>query len=168
MYARVRTDKMSGTTVSKDLVSAKYMGSGSTETAIENGRIVLIEGLLANERELRKAVTPAANSPLSALALVATPEVVKSKGFQTIGDFKNAAGDAIRCYRLTSGDNFSVTAEALDNAATIAVGDIVEAQADTKMKVVAAATGLTSGSTKIGTVLAKEGDYYGSRFCRGW
>jgi hypothetical protein len=158
-YARVRTDKMSGTNVSKDLVSAKYMGSGSTATAIENGNIVVIGALLTNERELRKATTPAANSPLASLALVATPEVVKNKDFYTLGDFKNAAGDAIRCYRLNSGDQFSITAEAYDAAAAVAVGDVVEAQASTKVKIVAAATGLTSGSTKIGTVIAIEGDY---------
>lgn len=159
-YACVRTDKMSGTDVAKDLVSAKYMGSGSTATAIENGNIVVIGGFLTNERELRKATTPAANSALGTLALVATPEVVKDKNFYTLGQFINAANVPIRCYRFVSSDIFSVTVEALDHAADIAVGDIVEAQADTKMKVVAQATGLTSGSTKIGTVLAIEGDWY--------
>ena len=158
-YARVRTDKMSGTDVSKDLVSAKYYVS-TTPTAIENGNIVAIGDFLANERELRKATAPAANTPLSKLALVATPEVIKTKSFYTLGEFKNAANEPIRCYRLVTADQFSVTAEAIDAEATIAVGDVVEAQAGTKLKVVAAATGLTSGSTLIGHVVAIEGDYY--------
>ena len=58
------------------------------------------------------------------------------------------------------GDVFSVTAEAVTNAATIAVGDIVELAASTKLKIVASATGLTSGSTKVGTVIGIEGDYF--------
>ena len=157
-YARVRTDKMSGTDVSKDLVSAIYYVS-TTKTAISNGNIVKIGGFETNQREVRKATAPAANTPLNELALVATPEVIKNKDFYTLGDFQNAAGAIIRCYRLRSGDQFSVTSEAYDAAADVAVGDVVEAQADTKMKIVAAATGLTSGSTLIGKVVALEGDY---------
>lgn len=153
MYAYVRTDKMSGTTVAKDLASAKFY-NGSEEAAIENGNIVTLGTYLEGEREVKKATKPAANTPLRDLYLVASPEVVKTKNYYGLGDFRNEAGDVIRCYRLTSADQFSVTKEALDGTAS--VGSIVEAQSSTKMKVVASAT---ADSTKIGTVIALEDEY---------
>lgn len=154
MYAYVRTDKMSGTTLAKDLASAKFYESDS-EAAIENGNIVTLGALIEGEREVKKATAPAADTALRDLYLVASPEVVKTKNYYGLGDFRNEAGDIIRCYRLTSADQFSVTKEALDASADIAVGDIVEAQAGTKMSVVKSAT----GSTKIGTVIALEDEY---------
>ena len=154
MKACVRTDNMSGTVLGKDLVSAKYKVS-TTETAIENGNIVAIGDLLTGEREVRLASTPAANSSLDVLALVASEEIVKDKQYNSLGDFENKAGDIIRCYRLRKGDIFSVTAEALDGEAS--VGKYVEAQAGTKLKVVSA---ITEGSTKVGTVIAVEGIWY--------
>lgn len=156
MKACVRTDNMSGTVLGKDLVSAKYKVS-TTETAIENGNIVVIGGLLDGEREVRLASTPAVNSAFDTLALVASEEIVKDKQYNSLGDFENKAGDIIRCYRLRKGDIFSVTAEALSGTLTNAVGKIVEAQADTKMKVVAS---LTEGSTQIGKIIAVEGNWY--------
>lgn len=147
-YACVRTDNMSGTVLGKNLVSAKFDGE------IENGNIVVIGGLLEGEREVREATTPAADSELRNLALVASEEVVKEKGKNTLAEFRNEEGDIIRCYRLVSGDIFSVTAEALTGTAE--VDSIVEAQASTKMKVVATAT---EGSTVIGKVIAIEGEW---------
>lgn len=153
MYAYVRTDNMSGTTVAKDLASAKFY-NGSAEADIENGNVVTLGAYLDGERELRRATAPAANTKLRDLYLVATPEVVKDKTYYGLGEFINKKGEAIRCYRLTSGDIFSVSKEAL--AGTPAVGSLVEAQASTKLKVVAAAT---SGSTTVGKIMAIEGDY---------
>lgn len=153
MYAYVRTDNMSGTNVAKDLASAKFY-NGSDEAAIENGNIVTLGGYLDGERELKKATAPTASTPLRDLYLVATPEVVKDKNYYGLGDFINEAGSAIRCYRLTPGDIFSVSKEAIDG--TPEVGAVVEAQAGTKLKVVSSASG---SATKIGTVMALEGDY---------
>lgn len=153
MYAYVRTDNMSGTTVTKDLASAKYY-ENEVEKAIENGNIVTLGNYISGEREVRKATAPTATTVLRDLYLVATPEVVKDKNYYGLGDFINEAGTIIRCYRLTPGDIFSVTKEALDG--TAAVGSIVEAQAGTKMKVVASATDST---TTIGKVVALEDEY---------
>lgn len=152
MYAYVRTDNMSGTVVAKDLASAKFYAS-EVEAAIENGNIVTLGGYLEGERELRKATAPAADTKLRDLYLVATPEVVKDKNYYGLGDFINEAGAAIRCYRLTPGDIFSVTKEAVDGEA--AVGSIVEAQAGTKLNIVADAT----GATVVGKVMALEDEY---------
>ena len=62
----------------------------------------------------------------------------------------DAAGTPIRVHLLSQmvGQVFSATAEAFNT--TPAIGDIVEAQAGTKMKVVKTAT---SGSTQIGVVV---------------
>lgn len=154
MYAYVRTDNMSGTVVAKDLASAKFY-NGSAEAEIENGNVVTLGDYLEGERELRKATAPTATTKVRDLYLVATPEVVKDKTYYGLGEFINKKGEAIRCYRLTSGDIFSVTKEALDGDA--AVGSLVEAQAKTKLKVVEAAT---SGSTTVGKIVALEGNYF--------
>lgn len=153
MKACVRTDKMSGTTVAKDLASAKFY-AGEKEAAIENGNIVTLGGYIDGEREIKKATAPTASTALRDLYLVASPEVIKNKNYYGLNEFENAAGEPIRCYRLTPADQFSVTKEALDGE--VAVGSFVEAQASTKMKVVASAT---EGSTVIGKVLAIEDKY---------
>ena len=153
-YAKVRTDNLTGTVFGGDLVSVKYQPS-STDTAIENGNFVKVGALISGEREVHTGSTPAANTALSDIVLIASPEVDKTVSSNTLGEFENKAGDILRGYKLVRG-YFSVTAEALDAAAAIAVGDIVELQAGTKGNVVKT---LTEGSTKVGTVEAIEGDW---------
>jgi hypothetical protein len=153
-YAIVRTDLMSGTKQPADLVSIKYQVS-SVDTAIENGNVALVGALGTGEREVYLASAPAVDSALEGVVLVATPELNYDERLKNLNQFKNEAGEIARGYRLRSGNVFSVTAEAL-TATTPAVGNIVELQADTKLKVVSS---LTSGSTKVGTVIAIEGDY---------
>lgn len=151
-YTVVRTDKLWGTDDRAGVASAKYMGAGTAATAIENGNVVKLDGLLAidatagtYEREIYKAVTPAANDALEVIALVASPEVMYDERKKDLAEFRNEAGDVIRVYRLHHGDIFSVTAEGLTGTAT--VGSVIELQADTKLKAVSSAT---SGSTTIG------------------
>lgn len=153
-YAIVRTDLMSGTKQPADLVSIKYQVS-SVDTAIENGNVALVGALGTGEREVYLASAPTATSALEDVVLVATPELNYDERLKNLNQFRNEAGEIARGYRLRSGNIFSVTAEAL-TASTPAVGNIVELQAGTKLKVVAT---LTSGSTKVGTVIAIEGDY---------
>lgn len=150
-YGVIRTDRMFGTDNRAGLVSVKYMGSGSTETAIENGNIVKLDGLMADEREIYKGVTPAANSKLNEIGIVATPEVMYDERKRNLDEFVNEAGKIARAYRPHSGDIFSVTKDALDGAAAPAVGNVVELKAGIKLNVAASAT---SGSTKVGTIIA--------------
>lgn len=162
-YAVIRTDKMFGTDNRNGLRSVKYMGSGTTETAIDNGNVVVATELLSGtvggttvyEREIYKGVTPAATSNRDDVLLIATPELKYDEiNYRTLDKFTNEAGAVLRGYRLHSGDIFSVTADALTGLnATPAnnIGKIVELAASTKMKVV---TSLTSGSTQIGTIVA--------------
>lgn len=149
-HAIVRTDNMSGTTDGARLKSGKYMVS-TTETAIDNGCVVTIDGLISGETEIFKAVTPTASTALDALYLVASPEINYEKNYANLDTFVNKAGDTLRLYQLVAGNTYSVTAEALDG--TPAVGKIVEAQAKVTPKVVSS---LTSGSTQIGKIIAKE------------
>lgn len=151
-YAVVRTDKMFATDNRAGLVSVRYQPS-ATNTAIENGNVVLLNGLETGSREVYKGATPAANSALKDIVLIATPEVIYDERKRNLTDFRNEAGVIARGYHLHVNDIFSVTKAALDGAATPAVGDVVELKAGTKLNVVAAATGLTSGSTQVGTVV---------------
>lgn len=152
-YAVVRTDKLAGTDVRSLVVSVKYMGSGTTATAIENGNVVLLDSLLSRtvdgstvyEREVYKGVTPAANSNINDIVLIASPEVMYDDRLKSLDDFRNEAGEICRGYVLHSGDIFSVTAEALTGTAS--VGSVIELQAGTKLKAVSSAT---SGSTVVG------------------
>lgn len=149
IHAVVRTDEMLATTASAGLYSVKY-NDGTDFADIDNGHVVALDSLMKNEREIWKAVTPAANSDIKQIVLIATPEVMHDERLRNLSDFYNEAGIDARGYMLHSGDIFSVTAEALDGADTDAKGKIVELQADTKMKVVSAAT---SGSTAIGSIV---------------
>lgn len=151
-YGVVRTDKMFGTDVRSGLVSVRYQPSG-TETAIENGNVVLLSGLETGSREVYKGETPAANSAIGGIVLIASPEVMYDERKRNLDEFRNEAGDIARGYYLHKEDIFSVTKEALAGAETPAVGDVVELKADTKLNVVAAATGATSGSTVVGSII---------------
>ena len=151
-YPVVRIDNMSGTKNPENLVSLRYF-VGTTETAIPNGSIVKLAGLLTGEREVYQAVAPAADTPINELVLVASPELNYDERQTGYDDFTNEPGGvAPRGYRLVENSVFSITADGL-TATTPIVGNIVEAQADTEPKVV---TTLTSSSTQIGKIEAIE------------
>lgn len=159
LHAVVRTDNMAGTDVGTHLESVRYMGAGTTPTAIENGNVVLLNGLLSKtvgsatviEREIYKGVTPAKNSNLKDIVLVATPEVFYDERLHNLDSFINEAGRVIRGYHLHTQDEFGVTIEALnfDNEYTPVVGSVVELMAGTQLNVVAE---LSSGATQVGVI----------------
>lgn len=152
-YSVVRTDKMFGTDNRGGVESVKYMGSGTTATAIENGNVVKLDGLLAvagsnptdYERQIFKGVTPAADSNIDEVVLICSPEVMYDERKKDLAEFRNEAGDVCRAYRFHTGDIFSVTADGLTG--TCAIGSVIELQAGIKLKAVNSAT---SGSTKVG------------------
>ena len=154
-YNVVRTDRMTGTQVDSQLRSFKYLVGGTTETAIENGNVVIYKGLIEGEREVYSADTPAANTPLSKVLLVASPELLSDPRLRNLSDFRNEAGDVCRGYRIVNGDTFGVTVGCFNNTEADApiVGDIVELTGSTKFSAV---TALTSGSTKVGEIIAIE------------
>lgn len=160
-YGVVRTDNMFGTDVRAGLVSIKYIvvsGEGTpespyvkTETAIENGNVLKVGALMDGEREIFEGAAPAANTALSDVVLIASPEVMYDERKRNLDEFINEAGKPCRGYRLHKGDIFSVTKAALDGASTPAVGNVVELKAGTKLNVAASAT---SGSTVVGKIIA--------------
>lgn len=145
----VRTDKMAGTDVRSLLVSVRYQPD-ATETAIDNGNVVLLNGLEADSREVYKGATPAANSAIKDVVLIASPEVMYDERLRNLDDFYNEAGKIARGYRFHTNDVFSVTKDALDGKATPEKGDVVELKAGTKLNVAASATG---GSTVVGKII---------------
>lgn len=148
--AIVRLDNVAATKNPALIKSVKYMGSGSTATAIENGNFVAIGGLVSGEREIHTATTPAVSTTY--FGLIATPEVEYAEdGYHGLDTFENKADAVARAIVLQKGDIFSATAEAF--SATPTVDKLVELQAGTKGKVVATAT---SGSTQVGKVIAVE------------
>ncbi len=156
-YGVVRTDKLMGTDVRSMLESVKYMGSGSTETAIDNGNVVKVDGtLMTGELEIKKGVTPAATDALDSIVLIATPEVMYDERKRNLDEFRNDAGKICRGYHLHSGDIFSVTADAVafnTNESTDGkVGSVVELKADIKLNIKTGSA--TPSSTVVGSVIA--------------
>lgn len=149
MNAVVRTDKMFGTDNRAGLVSVRYQ-PGDTMTAIDNGNVVKIGALEEGSREVYKGVTPAADDAIKDIVLIASPEVMYDERKRNLDEFQNAKGAIARGYHLHTNDIFSVTVEALTCAATPEVGDVVELDAGTKLKVVASAT---EGSTVVGSII---------------
>ncbi len=161
-YGVIRTDKLMGTDVRSMLETVKYMGSGSSATAIENGNVVKVDGTLLTDsdgvtkREIKKGVTPAATSTLDEIVLIATPEVMYDERKKNLDEFRVEAGGLARGYHLHYGDIFSVTADALDfntNETTDGkVDSVVELKAGIKLNVKTGSA--TSGSTVVGKVIA--------------
>lgn len=145
--AIVRLDNVAATKNPALIKSAKYMGDGTTATAIENGMFVAIGGLMEDEREIHVATTPAVDSTY--FGIVTTPEVDYNEiGYNDLDTFENPADEPIRVTILQKGDIYSVTAEGFN--ATPVKDQLVELQAGVKAKVVDEAT---SGSTQIGKII---------------
>ena len=153
IHGVVRTDSMISTGASAGLFSFKYFGADGNAADIDNGCVVKLDGLMEDERELYKGVAPAADTSLSDVVLVGTPEVMYDERLRNLSDFYNEAGVACRGYMLHTGDIFSVTTTGVDAAAEVAVGDVAELQAGIKLKI---AKTLTASSTQVGTVIAVE------------
>jgi len=156
-YCVVTRERMTSESVAAARLSAKYLPSG-TSAAVENGNVVLVGSLVSGEREVYSTSTPAVNSALKSIGLVTTPEVMADERKKNLDEFRNEAGEIITIDKLFSGDIFSITSDGFTAAATVAVGDVVELAASTKLKIVAVATGLTSGSTQVGTVVDLSND----------
>ena len=142
----VRLDNMQGTHDGTKLYSVEFASD------LDNGSVVKLSGLKSGEREIWTGATPAADSKLDEVVLIASPEVMYDERLKNFSDFYNiAANGPMRAYGFCKHDTFSATAEAFDGTPT--VGGVIELQAKTKMKAVASAT---SGSTQIGECIAIE------------
>lgn len=158
-YAIVRTDACKSTKSGNILSGRFYVGT--TPTAIENGNIVKLDGLISGQRDLWKCVAPGAITEGN-LYLVASPEIIYSEELKSSGaleNFRNAAGANLTLIPLEVGDVFSVSDEAItpinDDDGIPAVGSYVTPSATgTKFTEIAAA----SLNTEVfrGKIVARE------------
>ena len=155
-HAIIRTDLMIGTDVGAYLGMGRYLGGdGATPTAIDNGNVVKIGDLIEDERDLRVYTTPAANTPIDQIGIIASPERFYDGLTHGAKDYFNIEGHNLRVYLLagmTSSACFTVTADGFEIAAgaTPEKGWLAELQVGTKMTLVAAATGATVVGKVIG------------------
>lgn len=110
-YCVIRTDLMSGTIQSADLVSLRFYDSAGNVAEVENGVIVELEGYEDGQREVMKAKAATSSSALNDCAIVAAPEVMYDERKKNLDEFINEAGQAVRGYIPRSRNLFSVTAE---------------------------------------------------------
>jgi len=121
--AVVRTDNLAGIVDGSKLVSVRYYVS-TTETAIENGTIVLLDSLIEGTRgagsHVWKAVAPASDSTIDGsnhkLVLVASPEYLYESNYAGLDEYQNEAGKDCLGYVLQHGDTFAVTVDAFASA----------------------------------------------------
>lgn len=146
-YGVIRVENASGITLGKDLFSLKC------ESAIENGHVVVVGDYVSGE--VRAFSTPTADTAMGKVAIIASEEIVKTKGNNTLAEFRNEAGSIARGYRLVSGDIYGLTAECFEG--TPAKGNVVELMAGTKLKTAVSAT---EGSTVVGKIVDVEGKYF--------
>ena len=83
-YGVIRVENASGITLGKDLFSLKC------ESAIENGHVVVVGDYISGE--VRAFSTPAANTAMGKVAIIASEEIVKTKSYNTLAEFINEAG----------------------------------------------------------------------------
>ena len=151
-YAIFNSDLMTAITDASKHVFFKITGS-----AVQNGNVVKIGTLVSGERNVYTYETPARDTALTAIAILTTPELMSDERKKNLNDFINDVDTIARGFMFEKGDVFSVTTDGLTGT-DIAAGDIVELAASTQLKVVAALTGLTAGSTKVGTVIEVVGN----------
>jgi len=154
-HAIIQTDLLAGTDVGAYLGMGRYLGGdGATPAAIDNGHVIKIGDLIEGERDLRVYTTPAANTPIDQIGIIASPERFYDGLTHGAKDYENPEGHNLRTYLLscmTSSSCITLTEDGFEIAAgaTPERGWTAELQAGTKLKLVAAA----SGGTVIGKVI---------------
>lgn len=140
-YTVIRTDLMSGTIQSADLVSLRFYDSQSKQAEVENGVIVKLTGYEDGQREVMKAVAATSTDDLNDCAIVAGVEVMYDERKRNLDEYINEAGQIVRGYIPRSRNMFSVTKEGfVGGTVPSAVGTAVGI--GTGGKIDAAGTGL--------------------------
>lgn len=138
--------------IAENMASTKvgsYLRSGQQATAIENGLLVTLDGLVIGEANLYKTKAPADKADVVYLVdgveLQADEQL--TKGLQ---DFENPAKKPVRLRKPVVGDIFSVSASAITPLTTaVVVGNIVENAGVAKLAEKATATAGTSLTCKV-------------------
>lgn len=122
----VRIDVMSGNKDNSQVKSGMYFANDE-KAAVENGTIVGIGKLMANERELYKVQDVTAADTL--VGIISTPEVIYCEcgvGDGDLSNFINEAGDPVRVHVLHEGDTFSIAN--VDSTEDIPAGKLLVAE----------------------------------------
>lgn len=141
-YAVVRTDNLAGTTVGSLLRSAV------SEKDMQNGSVVKLVKLKDGETEIYSA-EEANGAKMGQFALVAAPEKQPDKREKNVDESTNKKNTPFRCYVLSHGDTFGLTAEGF--SATPEVGHEVGIPASGYTWEVG-----SSVTTAVGTVISIE------------
>lgn len=115
----------------KDKMLAGYNGNlesvkvhnnaGTQEVEITNGVFVVVEGLLAGERETKKARLAGSADAGKDVLFIHNSEVMYDERNYKLADFRIKAGKVARAYRLYDGDIVTLTVDLF--AGSVAVGD---------------------------------------------
>lgn len=120
--AIVRKDKMLAG-YNGNLESVKVHNNAGTATVeTTNGVFVVVEGLMAGERETKKARLAGATDFDKDVLLVHNSEVMYDERKYKLADFRIAQGKVARAYRLYDGDIITLTKDLFADA-TVVVGD---------------------------------------------
>lgn len=119
--AIVRKDKMLAG-YNGNLESVKIHNNAGTATVeVTNGVFVVVEGLLAGERETKKARLANGTDVAKDVLFIHNSEVMYDERLSKLADFRIKAGKVARAYRLLNGDIITLTTDLFANA--VAVGD---------------------------------------------
>lgn len=121
-YCVIRTDMLSGSDQTADLVSVRFYDANGEKAAVENGVIVELQGLEDGEREVQKAVAATSASDLNNCAILAAPEVMHDEREYALDKYISEAGKAIRGYILRSRNMFGLTKEGFVGQTVPAIG----------------------------------------------
>jgi hypothetical protein len=146
-YTVFRSDLLSGTDVSADLVSCRVYNEKDEPIAVENGVIVELKGYEEGEREVMKAVLATSSSKISDCAIVGSEEVLYDERKKNLDEFINEANAIVRGYIPRSRNMYSITVDGFQKEQSPKKGDEVGIGADGKLD--------TTG-TGFGTVMAVE------------
>lgn len=129
--AIVRKDKMLAG-YNGNLESVKiHDNAGSTKVESTNGVFVVVEGLIAGEREVKKArLAGLADADLDVL-FIHNAEVMYDERLHKLADFRIKADKVARAYRLFDGDIVTLTTDLFATAP--AVGDKLVVHTDGKL-----------------------------------
>jgi hypothetical protein len=124
----VRKDKMQAG-YDGNLESVKvYDNAGVNKVQTTNGVFVVLEGLEAGEREVRKARLASEADATKDVLFIHNSEVMYDERLYLLEEFVISADKVARAYRLYDGDIISLTVDLFST--TVAVGDKLIVQAN--------------------------------------
>lgn len=130
--AIVRKDKLLAG-YNGNLESVKIHNKTGSQVSSTNGVFVKVEGLMAGEREVKKATLASVLDVASDVYLIHNSEVMNDERLYKLEDFYIKAGKVARAYRLFDGDIITLTADLF--FAEPSVGDKLVVHTDGKLGV---------------------------------